>query len=49
MPNLHHANDVIASSVSAGARIHPYSYLDKLEDKAPYSDIDSAVYIQPRN
>jgi len=34
VPTLKHANDVIASYVTAGARIHLYSYLDRLRDKA---------------
>jgi hypothetical protein len=49
VPTLKHANDVIASYVTAGARIHLYSYLDRLRDKAHYCDTDSVVYIQPRN
>jgi hypothetical protein len=32
--NPEQANEVIASYVTAGARIHLYSYLDKLQDKA---------------
>ena len=34
-PALRHTNDVIASYVTAGARIHIYKYLDKLKEKAP--------------
>jgi hypothetical protein len=33
-PSLRHGNDVIASFVTVGARIHLYSYIDKLQDKA---------------
>ena len=47
-PTLKHANDVIASYVTTGARKHLYSYLDKLQDKALYCDTDSVVYIQLR-
>jgi hypothetical protein len=33
--------------VTAGARIHLYSYLDRLQDKAIYCDTDSVIYVQP--
>jgi hypothetical protein len=33
--------------VTAGARIHLYSYLDTLQDKAIYCVTDSAKYVQP--
>jgi hypothetical protein len=49
VPPLRHGNDVIGSFVTAGARMHLYSYLDKLQDKALYCDTDSVIYIQPRN
>ena len=42
-------NDVIASTITAGERIHLYSYLHKLQDKAFYCDTNSVVYIQPMN
>jgi hypothetical protein len=48
-PSLKHANDVIASYVTAGARMHLYKYLDRLQDKALYCDTDSVIYIQPRD
>jgi hypothetical protein len=47
-PTLKHANDVIASYVTAGARIHLYRYLDKLQGKALYCDTDSVIYVQPK-
>ena len=49
VPTLGHANEVIAGYVTTGARMHLYSYLDKLQDKNRYCDADSFVYIQPRN
>jgi len=45
--SLHHTNEVIGAFVTAGARIHLYSYLDRLQDKAIYCDTDSVLYIQP--
>jgi hypothetical protein len=47
-PNLKDAHVVIASYVTAGARIHLYRYLDTLQDKALYCDTDSVICIQPR-
>jgi len=46
IPNLSHTNEVIGSYVKAGARIHLYAYLDKLQERAIYTDIDSVIYIQ---
>ena len=47
VPNLKHTNEVIGAYVTAGARIHLYGYLDKLQEKALYCYTDSIVYIQP--
>ena len=47
-PTLKHTNDVIASYDTAGARIHLYSYLNRLQEKALYFDTDSVVCVQPR-
>jgi hypothetical protein len=33
--------------VAAGARIHIYCYLNRLQDKAIYCDTDSCIYEQP--
>jgi hypothetical protein len=33
--------------VTAGARIHIYSYLNRLQNKAIYCDTDSCIYVQP--
>jgi hypothetical protein len=49
VPSLRHTNEVIGAYVTAGARIHLYSYLDKLQEKALYTDTDSVIYIQPRD
>ena len=46
-PILKHTNVVITSYVTAGAGIHLYSYLNKLQEKALYCDTDSVVYVQP--
>jgi hypothetical protein len=49
VPSLRHTNEVIGAYVTAGARLHLYSFLDRLKEKAIYTDTDSAIYIQPRN
>jgi hypothetical protein len=49
VPSLRHTNEVIGAYVTAGARIHLYGFLDKLQDKAIYTDTDSVIFIQPRN
>jgi len=49
MQTLGHTNDVIGSYVTAGAILHLYSYLDKLQERALYTDTDSVVFIQPRD
>jgi len=45
--SLRHTNEVTGVFVTAGARIHLYSYLDRLQDKAIYCDTESVLYIQP--
>ena len=47
VPSLRHINEVIGAYVTAGARIHLYGFLDKLQDKAIYTDTDSVIFIQP--
>ena len=44
--NLPHTNEVKGSYVTAGARIQLYAYLDKLQERAIYTDTDSIIYIQ---
>ena len=38
-----HDNDVIASFVIAGARIHLFSHIEKLQDKVLYCKTDSRI------
>jgi hypothetical protein len=45
-PNLSHTNEVIGACVIAGAHIHLYSYLDRLQKKVLYCDTDSNQFIQ---
>jgi len=47
VPSLRHTNEVIGAYVTAGARIHLYGFLDKLREKAIYTDTDSVIFIQP--
>ena len=49
VPTLRHTNDVIGSYVTTGARLHLYQYLDKLQQRALYTDTDSVIFIQPRD
>jgi hypothetical protein len=46
-PSLRHTNEVIGAYVTAGARIHLYSYLDRPQERAIYCDTDSVIYVQP--
>ncbi len=45
--NLRHTNEDIGAYVTAGAKIHLYSYLGRLQKRALYCDNDSLIYIQP--
>jgi len=47
VPSLRHTNEVIGAYVTAGARIHLYGFLDKLQEKAIYTNTDSVIFIQP--
>jgi hypothetical protein len=47
VPTLRHTNEIIGAYITAGARIHLYSYLDRLKQMALYCDTDSVIYIQP--
>jgi len=47
VPKLPHTNEVIGAYVTAGARIHLYSFLDRLQENAIYCDTDSVIFIQP--
>jgi len=46
VPSLRHTNEVIGAYVTAGARIHLYGFLDKLQEKAIYR-IGTLIFIQP--
>jgi len=41
VPSLRLTNEVLGPYVTAGARIHLYGFLDKLQEKAIYTDTDS--------
>jgi hypothetical protein len=43
VPSLRHTNEFIGAFVTAGARIHINSYLNRLQDKAIYCDTDSCL------
>ena len=45
MPNLRYTNEVIVSFGTAGDRVNIYAYLDKMQDRAIYTDTDSVLYI----
>ena len=47
VPYLTHTNEVIRAYVTAGARIHLYSFVDRLQEYAIYCDTDSVIFIQP--
>jgi len=47
VPSLRHTNEVIGAYVTAGARIHLYGFLDKLQENAIYTDTNSVIFIQP--
>ena len=44
--SLRHTNEVIGAYVIAGARLHLYKYLDKLQERAIYFDTDSVIFVQ---
>jgi hypothetical protein len=46
IPNLPHTNEVIGAYVTAGARIHLYAYLDRLQERAIYTDTNFFIYLQ---
>ena len=49
IPSLRHTNEVIGAYVTAGARLHLYSNLDRLQERALYCDTDSIMFVQPRD
>jgi len=44
--SLRHNNEDIGAYVTAGARIHLYGFLHKLQEKAIYCDTDSVILVQ---
>jgi len=44
VPSFRLTNEVIGAYVTAGARIHLYGFLDKLQGKAIYTDTDSDIH-----
>ena len=46
IPNLRHTNEVIGAYVTAAARLHLYSYLDRLGQRALYCHTDSVLFVQ---
>jgi hypothetical protein len=44
IPRLRHTKEVIVEFVTAGARLHLYSFLDRLQEKALYCEPDSVFY-----
>jgi hypothetical protein len=48
IPSLRHTNEVTGAYVTTGTRLKLYTYLDILQEKAPYIDTDSVFYIQGR-
>jgi hypothetical protein len=49
VPNLPHTNEVIGAYVTAGARMHLYSYLARLEQMALYCDTDCHLHSTERS
>jgi len=45
VPSLRHTNEVIGAYVTDAARIHLYGFLDKLQEKAIYTDTESVIFI----
>ena len=46
---LRHTNKVIIAYVTAGARFHLYLYRVTLQENTIYCDLDSVIFIQPRD
>jgi hypothetical protein len=47
VPYLRHTNEIIGAYVTAGARIHLYRFLDRLQENAIFCDTDSVIFTQP--
>jgi len=48
VPNLRHTYEEIGAYVTAGERIHLFSFLNRLQENALYCDTDSLIYFQPK-
>ena len=49
IPYLRHTNEVRGAYATARARLHLYSFLKKLQQRAIYCDTDSVLFVQPRD
>ena len=49
IPNLRHTNEVIGDYVTAAARLHFYSFLDSLQERAIHCNIESVLFVRPRD
>jgi hypothetical protein len=49
VPNLRHTNHIVGAYVTTGGRMQLYQYLDTLQDKGLYCDMDSVIYVQPKS
>jgi hypothetical protein len=47
VPDLRHTNEVIGAYVTAGARIHLYKYLDRLQQRVLHCDTVSVIFNYP--
>jgi hypothetical protein len=47
VPNLPHTHEVVGAYVTAGARIHVYSFSTCCKEIAVYCDTNSVICIQP--
>ena len=44
--NVRHTYEIFGDYITAGARIHLYGYLDRLQKRALYCDTESEIYIR---
>jgi hypothetical protein len=47
VPSVRHTIEIIGAFLTAGARIHLYSYLDRSQNKTICCDTGSVIYVQP--
>ena len=48
IPLLRQTNELIGAYVTAGARLHLYSYPVRLQERDLYCDTDSIMFVHPR-